>query len=219
MKRFIVLLSALFLLLSLCACSASPGSNGNTETTAALTVNLANTGLPFYSLSELESYLAEHDLEEDVLSYDKLSAVGAFNNFMFPQVLRNDSGEVTVLSYSRYIYSFTDAADNSVDIFIKPATPENTAIEIDALSDVDINPLDMRTLPVKTTGFYTYGQIQYVYVDGVLSGIQWTADGLLFSVVTSPSIHQYPLNVETFASSLLTLETAAATIALIDPAE
>ena len=218
-KLFILLLiSALF---TLAACGEEQinldGTQESHETTIAATtttVTIATVTAPeaeviidyiypsFSDYGEYVSYVNENNLPQYLISGDFI-LIGELSSIVLNPYAFDGKYYVT--------FHFKDESGSGVMLSI--VYGESIDDEIAAASIENVREYNMRCLIEYAKGGYVHGDLLYTYRGITLGSIKWQKNGAVYTLTAGdPSYKEYPVNIDTFVSRLLDLDTAAAAL-------
>lgn len=201
MRKTVRLLSVLVLLVTLLlsACVKS-------EDIDASDITMPNNGDEYNMPSKNFMLIADSYEEYQALLIERLEQLPEgfdhFDNFAYLGEFKEYHGYVP-LSSGYYYYEIVDQAQIELKLYI-----ERKALwpEMEKLSDTDINPTDMRSLPSKQKGTYEINGLTYRYAMGRLSRITWTRGGKYYSLSTYIDVRDYPIEASTVFAKLLNIQ-------------
>ncbi len=131
------------------------------------------------SYSEYQKLIEENDLDEKMITYDKVRFLGGFDCFALQTVLKND--------YSLFYMGFSNGF--SLNVCGKSYVPVYGEYiyddsDVPVLKDEEICPWNMRKMrntKDRDHGKYLYKGIQYNYVCGRLNSVKWENEEYYFS--------------------------------------
>ncbi|MBO5323685.1 MAG: hypothetical protein J6A88_06265 [Oscillospiraceae bacterium] len=198
MRKNVSLLSALVLLVTLLlsACVTS-------EDIDAGDITMPNNG-DEYNMPSKDFMLIADSYEEYqalILQHQLPEGFDHFNNFAYLGEFKEYRGYVPLVC-GYYYYKIVDQAQIELKLYI---AKEDQWSKSETLSDTDINPVDMRTLPSKQRGEYEVNGLTYHYAMGELLYISWWRDGKYYEL--SPEIKgDYPIEASTVFAKLLNIQ-------------
>lgn len=199
MKRFtiVLMLCALMMSLLLSAC----GTTDNTDDGDIGMTNAESQGDPsvehaFITAKTYDEYqaliLQQERLPENFDHFDNFAYLGEFQEFR------------TWHPFAKVGYHYDIVDQAQIELKLSVRSQGGWAEKAD-LSDTDINPTDMRTLPSKQKGTYEINGLTYHYAMGELLCISWWRDGMYYAL--SPELKgDYPIEASTVYAKLLNIQ-------------
>ena len=186
MKKLLSILLLLFLLFTLLACNSvkeSESKNDNKNSTTNTSANSTAIGnydsaiAYFYNLEEYQDYIQSHKMPDNFVTYEDISALGAFDGFVWN-------------SSNSFYYSIVNGeAQFGLDIFTN-YTPTKlrtvTPLESTANSDMSVCPGTSYG-----TEYFSYHDVQYMYSYGNLAIITWDVGSTRFQLHLGPASDNY----------------------------
>ena len=197
MKRFTIVLMICALMVSLLfsACDSADdidGDVGMANTVGQNDITIEYNATVAESYDEYQSLILQLQLPGEFDHFENFAYFGEFKRFII----------YPMQSIDNYLYGIVDQAQIELLLHInnKDKWPA-----LEKLSDTDINPVDMRTLPSKQRGEYEVNGLTYHYAMGELLYISWWRDGKYYEL--SPEIKgDYPIEASTVFAKLLNIQ-------------
>ena len=202
MRKTVSLISVLVLLVTLLfsACDSADDIDGdvtdgdigisNTDGQNDIHINYGSTSAK--TLEEYQALIQKLQLPEEFDHFDNFAYFGEFERFVIcPQISVDD-----------YQYGIVDQAQ--VELMLHVNCEDKWPV-LEKLSDTDINPVDMRSLPSKQRGEYEINGLTYYYAMGELLAIAWSRDGKYYYVAPD-SAKDYPIEASTVFAKLLNIQ-------------
>lgn len=202
MKKIITFLLSLLLIVSFVSCN---GNETQIEETPLPSISQEDFGelitLYLEGYSEYEAHFFENpEIPDCFVPYDKLQFMGEFKALSMLE-------EITKTEYKQYMYTFVDENDFEF-VFYVYYGGSDYEVEIEEIPLPD-DMTNMRYISeINGTKKIIVNGLEYYYVNGKISSIEWTLNNIEF-IVFDTYLDTYPVNgAETFVKRLLSLDTA-----------
>ena len=230
-KLFLLSLLAVFVIVLSCVAVSCGESKTSLQTTDAVTTDslsavnpketLAETKdttsfegeesesdplmLHFEDLKLYRAYMEKAVLPDNFVYYDDLAAIGDFGSFscLHPDAVGEGKWLNTKDDDSTYYYNLIDG-ENAYLLFVSPK--ERAYLSKAEISSDRQTSTDMRRLDEEQSGVLLVDTVKYYYYEGQLSSINWTCDGVFFTL-DLPN-HSFDAK-SSFVNGLLNRETAS----------
>ena len=197
--RVLALLLALFMLLSVCAC------------TGKVYRDPSYIPLSFRKSEEFAAYITEHPQLNAVVTYDDIAYMGNFVSVTFSTDVEGQG------DYGQYLYSLFDSNYFTFSLYVYhdgKDSSESTLLkeDITQYSDLRVLPKTYKKSQYATIGIFRYNYNRY----GELHSIEWTHNEVRY-VLYSAELYQYDMSQtnETFIALLLCPDTVAQAEAMV----
>lgn len=207
MKKLFIAIILMSLIFSMFSCSGENGkgynADGNDENYAAGVMG-ERPLLTLESLSEYKKFVKNAKLPEDFVVYDDIKELGEFKEFVcLSEARKNDFSECMYTLYDEDAGEFVLYIDR--EPFYESEHTKNVI--------TNVNAKNMRSLNSSEHGTYKNGDINYVYLNGKLSSIEWKSGEWYYTI---SSIDDLKEDISgTNISKLFNLDTSTAFISSI----
>ena len=207
MKRFTIMLMICALMMSLLfsACGTTDntddGDIGMTNADSQGDLIVEPVPITAKTYDEYQALLIEwkEQLPENFDHFDNFVYFGEFQEFRTWHLFAKNG----------YQYDIVDQAQIELILHVNYTDKWAEIVNSEELSDSDINPTDMRTLPSKQKGTYEINGLTYHYAMGELLAISWSKDGKYYTIAAGGDKKNYPIEASTMYAKLLNIQAEA----------